>query len=95
MVAALAGWMAARLPSQRSGAEPPVRANVETRDTVQIDRELVAVYDAVARLPGGERVRFRCREWRDQIVVSDPLRGMVIEQSTPTLDVVPIRFETY
>jgi hypothetical protein len=49
----------------------------------------------VAQLPNGEPVRFRCREWRDDVVVRDPGRGLVIERSTPRLEVVPISVETF
>jgi hypothetical protein len=66
-----------------------------TADAVQIDHELVSTFDAVARLPGGEPVRFRCREWMDEVVLRDTARGVVIEQRTPRMEVVPVRFETY
>ena len=56
---------------------------------------MVASFDAVARLPGGEPVRFRCREWADDVVVRDPARGIVIERRTPRLEVVPVSIETY
>lgn len=62
---------------------------------VEIDRQLVASFDAVARLPGGEPVRFRCRQWADDVVVRDPTRGIVIERRTPRLEVVPVSYETY
>jgi hypothetical protein len=64
-------------------------------DDVEIDRRLVAAYDAVAQLPGGEPVRFRCREWTDNMVLRDPVRGVVIEQRTPRMEIVPVRIETY
>ena len=56
---------------------------------------MVALFDAVAQLPNGQPVRFRCREWADEVVLRDPARGIVIERRTPRLEVVPIRFETY
>ena len=62
---------------------------------VRLDQNLVSSFDAVAELPGGEPVRFRCQEWLDQTVLSDHGRGMVIEQSRPRMEVVPVRFETY
>jgi hypothetical protein len=49
----------------------------------------------VAHLPNGEPVRFLCREWRDEVILRDPARGIVIERQTPRLEVVPVRFETY
>ena len=63
-------------------------------DHVEIDRQFLASFDAVARLPGGEPVRFRCREWVDQVVLRDSKRGVVIEQRKPHLEVVPVGFET-
>ncbi len=64
-------------------------------NAVEFDRELVASFDAVARLPSGEPVRFRCREWTDGVVLRDAARGVVIERRTPRLEVVPVSFETY
>lgn len=64
-------------------------------EAVEFDRQLVAAFDAVARLPGGEPVRFRCREWADAVVVRDSARGVQIEQRTPRLEIVPVRLETY
>jgi hypothetical protein len=64
-------------------------------DDVEIDRRLVAAYDAVAQLPGGEPVRFHCREWADNVVLRDQVRGVVIEQRTPRMEIVPVRIETY
>jgi hypothetical protein len=64
-------------------------------DNVEIDQHLVAAFDAVARLPGGEPVRFRCREWADEIVLHDKARGITIERRTPRLEVIPVALETY
>ena len=64
-------------------------------DTVQIDEQLVGAFDAVGRLPNGEPVRFHCREWMDNVVLRDKTRGVVIEQRSPRVEVVPVRFETY
>jgi hypothetical protein len=69
---------------------PPLKA-----DSVQIDEQLVGAFDAVGRLPDGEPVRFHCREWMDNVVLRDKTRGVVIEQRTPRVEVVPVRFETY
>lgn len=96
VVAALLVW---RLPS--SGNKPPSRpattlANSALKaDNVEIDRQLVAAFDAVARMPDGEPVRFSCREWMDEVVLRDSARGVVVEQRTPRLEVVPVSFETY
>ena len=64
-------------------------------DTVEIAREWVGSFDAVARMPGGEPVRFRCREWTDAVVWRDSAHGIVVEQRTPRLEVVPVSFDTY
>ena len=64
-------------------------------DDVHVDEELVSSYDVVAKLPGGEPVRFRCRQWRDQWSVTDTNRGVEIVQNNPRVEVVPVRFETY
>jgi hypothetical protein len=69
---------------------PPLKA-----DSVQIDEQLVGAFDAVGRLPNGEPVRFHCREWMDNVVLRDKTRGVVIEQRSPRVEVVPVRFETY
>jgi hypothetical protein len=64
-------------------------------DEVQLDQELVSTFDVVAKLPGGEPVRFRCRKWNDHLVVTDTNRGVEIVQNSPRMEVVPMRFETY
>ncbi len=64
-------------------------------DDVQVNEELVSSYEVVAQLPGGEPVRFRCRQLRDQMVVRDTVRGVEIETSSPRVEVTPVRFETY
>jgi len=64
-------------------------------DDVQVDHELVSSFDVVAKLPGGEPVRFHCRKWNDQVVVTDTNGGVEIEQNSPRVEVVPVRFETY
>lgn len=64
-------------------------------DDVEIDEDLVDSFDAIARLPGGETVRFRCREWTDGIVLRDSMSKVVVEQQIPRWEIVPVRFETY
>jgi hypothetical protein len=64
-------------------------------DDVQVDQELVSSFDVVAKLPGGEPVRFHCQKWNDQVVVTDTNREVEIEQNSPRVEVVPVRFETY
>lgn len=82
---ALAIWRPAPLQSA-----PAIRA-----DDVEIDRQLLNSYDAVATLPGGEPVRFRCREWMDAVTFRDTAGGVVIQQREPRFEVVAVRFETY
>ena len=64
-------------------------------DQVEINRQLLANYDAVGRLPDGEPVRFRCAQWVDKVSVSDSAAGFRIERTIPRLEIVPIGFETY
>lgn len=71
-------------------APPTVRA-----DDVEFGRQLIGAFETVATLPSGEPVRIRCREWLDEVVLRDTARGVVIEQRTPRLEVIPVRFETY
>ena len=73
-----------------SAASSGIKANA-----IQVNHELVSSFDAVAQLPGGEPVRFQCRQWMDEVVMSDDSHGMVIKQSSPRVEVVPVRFETY
>jgi hypothetical protein len=86
----------AKLPPGRSAEKKRAAAayGLQAND-VQVDQELVSSYDVVAKLPGGEPVRFRCRAWRDQWSVTDTNRGVEIVQESPRVEVVPVRFETY
>jgi len=68
----------------------PLRAN-----GVQVDQKLVSSYDAVAQLPSGEPVRFRVQKWEDQVVLKDKNRGLLVQESVPRWEVVPVRYETY
>ena len=93
-VAVMLAWQGSQPSAQRprgSGAAPATMK----ADDVKIDQRLVSSFDTVARLPGGEPVRFRCENWMDQIVLSDKSRGLVVENSRPRLEVVPVGFETY
>ena len=83
---------AAKSPGQRSA---PASSPMLKADNVEIDRRLIGAFDAVARMPGGEPVRFRCREWADNVVLRDSTRGITIERSTPRLEVIPVGLETY
>jgi len=64
-------------------------------DDVEIVQQLVATFDAVAHLPSGEPVRFRCSQWLDDVVLQDSTRGILIQHQVPRLEVEPVRFETY
>jgi hypothetical protein len=99
-VAALAVTLRVWLPSRHANRQPGNQLSVAAQptikaDAVEIDQQLVAAFDAVARLPGGQPIRFRCREWSDEVVLRDSARGIVIEQRMPRLEVVPVSFETY
>ena len=72
-----------------------VQSETFNANDVQLNRKLVSSFDAVAELPDGEPVRFRVREWSDQAVFHDSARGLVVERSTPRMEVVPVAFETY
>jgi hypothetical protein len=82
-------WLAWR-PPVAPAATPGIKA-----DAVQVDHSLTASFDAVAELPNGEPVRFRCRQWQDELVLHDQASGVSIRQSRPRVEVVPVRFETY
>lgn len=62
---------------------------------VQVGHSLLASFDTVAQMPDGEPVRFRCRQWQDQMVVQDDAHGVVITKNTPRLEVIPVGLETY
>lgn len=64
-------------------------------DKVEIDRQLMTNFDAIAQLPSGEPVRFRCEEWMDRVRIHDSKAGLVLERSSPRLEILPVSFETY
>jgi hypothetical protein len=74
---------------------PRESAQAINADDVQIDSRLISTFDAVAVLPSGEPVRFRCNEWLDDVVFRDRSRQVAIEQQLPRLEATPIGFETY
>lgn len=80
-------------------ARPPGGSQADARElkpsAVEVGHSLVASFDTVQRLPGGEPVRFRCREWQDRVVIRDAAHGMVISQTVPRVEVIPVRFEIY
>lgn len=87
----------ANVPQKGSATQPLVSSArpVLKADKVEIDRQLVAGFDAVARLPSGQPVRFRCQQWMDKVRLRDSGAGLVIERTTPRLEIVPVCFETY
>jgi len=98
VVVGVAGWLVVRVnfkPGNSAEKKPSVPVFGMKADDVHVDEELVSSYDVVAKLPGGEPVRFRCRQWRDQWSVTDTNRGVEIVQNNPRVEVVPVRFETY
>ena len=64
-------------------------------DAVRVDHSLVASFDTIASLPDGEPVRFRCRQWQDEVMVRDQVHGVSVRQTTPRVEIIPVRFETY
>ncbi len=96
VVVALTIWQGTFLrPTGSKNGSNPQTVSAVRADDVEIGQELVSSFDTVARLPSGEPVRFRCMEWLDEVVVRDKDRGLTIEQRSPRVEVVPVRFETY
>lgn len=63
-------------------------------DNVRIDRQFVSSFDAIAQLPDGQPVRFRCAQWNDRVVLRNSATGFEIRQTRPRLEVIPVAFET-
>ena len=81
----------------RNSASPATAASAATlkSDQVEIDRQLLGSFDAVANLPDGEPVRFRFQQWMDAVTLRDSVRGVEVVQRTPRIEVVPVSFATY
>jgi hypothetical protein len=99
LIAAVIVWrnaspskLTATNPKSNTGmvATTPLKA-----DEVKIEQELVSSFDTLARLPGGEPVRFRCNQWLDEITFSNKAQGLVLQERTPRLEIVTVGFETY
>jgi len=95
-------WQGGLPPASREATSAAGPGNIVTADApvmkaddVQIGQELVSSFDAVARLPGGEPVRFRLQQWMDRVVLRDTSQGLVVESRTPRFEIVPVGFETY
>jgi hypothetical protein len=71
-------------------AQPLIKA-----DNLEIDRQLIADFDAVGQLPNGDPVRFRCQQWLDKVWLRDSVAGLVIERTVPRLEIIPVHMETY
>lgn len=84
-------WQPAHHPAKRL---PPGSSGIKP-SAVQVGHSLLASFDAVAQLPDGTPVRFRCREWQDDVTIHDRAHGLEVTQSTPRVEVIPLRFETY
>jgi hypothetical protein len=84
-------WQPAPRPARPA---MPAAAGINPR-SVSVGHSLLASFDTVAQVPGGAPVRFRCREWRDDVVIHDGAHGMVVSQSIPRVELIPLRFETY
>lgn len=63
-------------------------------NAVQVSQSLLGTFDTMAKLPDGEPVRLRCRVWQDGMMVRDDAHGVVISQSAPRIEVVPVSIET-
>lgn len=83
---------ASRTNSQVAASMAP--ENFEA-DIVEIGKDLVSSFDAVATLPGGEPVRFRCQQWINKVVVDDEKKGLLVESRMPRVVVIPVGLETY
>jgi anti-sigma-K factor RskA len=81
-------------PQQTQTSVAPATPALEA-DNVEMAQQLVASFDAVGHLASGEPVRFRCREWIDEINLKDSQQGVAVQQRTPRLEIVSINFETY
>ena len=93
-VAVMLAWQGSQPSAHRSMGSGAAPATMKA-DDVKLDQRLVSSFDAVARLPGGEPVRFRCENWMDQVVLSDKSRGLVVENRKPRIEVVAMGYETY
>jgi len=83
--------------STRSPQTPPLASTAPSLevDTVEWSQELLSSFDAVATLPSGEPVRFRCQQWQNKLTLDDQKQGLLVENWSPQIVVVPVRFESY
>jgi hypothetical protein len=86
------------LSSRGKNSTPPVSAasaSTLKADQVEIDRQLLGSFDAIANMPDGEPVRFRFQQWMDAVTLRDSVRGVEVVQRVPRIEVVPVSFATY
>ena len=88
-------WRALPKLSHRGAPHAAAPLSAVKADSVRLDQQLVGTFDAVGRLPDGEPVRFRYQQWMDQLIVKDETSGVVIQQRTPRVEVIPVGLETY
>jgi hypothetical protein len=84
-----------RTPTTSTSKSGMIAAAPLKADDVKIEHDLVSSFDTLARLPGGEPVRFRCNQWMDEITFSNKAQGLVLQERTPRLEIVTVGFETY
>jgi hypothetical protein len=99
LIAAVIVWRNAsppkRTPTTSTSKSGMIAAAPLKADDVKIEHDLVSSFDTLARLPGGEPVRFRCNQWMDEITFSNKAQGLVLQERTPRLEIVTVGFETY
>lgn len=64
-------------------------------DQVHIDQELVAAFQTVAESPDGVPIRFELQEWMDRVTFRDTRQGITVERTSPRVEIVPVRYESY
>jgi hypothetical protein len=79
---------------QADAAQSSAAVSPQAND-VEIAKELVSSVDMLATLPTGEPVRFQYQRWVDKVTLTDKSRGLVVEERTPRVEFIPVRFETY
>lgn len=85
-----AGFQRAPQPAPFAATAPALKA-----DHVEIDRQWVTDFDAIGTLPSGQPVRFRCEQWMEKVRIRDSSAGLVLERTTPRLEIVPVKLEVY
>ena len=96
--AAMALLLIVSLLNRGSISAPPTKAAsapMLKADQVEIDRQLLGSFDAVANMPEGEPVRFRFQQWMEAVTLRDSVRGVEVVQRIPRIEMVPVSFATY